>query len=54
MLDFLSDSRGFWVFHEDVRDNDPDVQVNRAVYTRVVDPARMQVEYQRLMSSIPR
>jgi hypothetical protein len=54
VLDFLRDSRGFWVFHEDVRENDPDVRQNRAVYTRVVEPARMQVEYRRLMSSITR
>jgi hypothetical protein len=54
VVDFLRDSRGFWVFHEDVRENDPDVRQNRAVYTRVVEPARMQVEYRRLMSSITR
>lgn len=54
LMSFLGDSRGFWAVHEDVERNDPGVQRNRATFTRVVDPARMQTEYRRLMSSIPR
>jgi hypothetical protein len=54
LMSFLGDSRGFWEVHDDVKRNDDDVRRNVAVFTRVVDPARMQAEYRRLMSSIPR